>query len=435
MNGKRILLALATLAGLSLFVQAEEASLADKVTLSVEFNGSLISADSEGVIDSMADAGFNEDETKLGVAYEDELWGASASVKFINNPIRMLLIEELYSAPLALDELYAWVKPFGEHFKFTGGIFENSDGIADYTDDIDDFGMGAFISGNGTAFTEPEETTSAKLSNGFLSEATFGPITAQFLLGPNYSGQSGSDVWNGYLGLANDQALDLGFRSFHIGGRIIADLGFATAALTAKTMQWPVEALNALFATMAQGYPPPSYPGDKMNYLTFGANLDIREVENLGVSLGYTGFMLTNDADNADSVLWNGIDLRVTWTGIAGLSLSTHNNVSFASGDDWFVGDDSSFFNLYNAIGATKELTEKFSVNVEVANVLTKFDIGGNEASADHLFVSTKLITHITENVEFDAGLALDVSINSPSEGDDKTLTVFSVPVAIKVSF
>jgi hypothetical protein len=381
----------------------------------------------------MTDAGFNEDGTKISASYEDELWGVSAALKFTDNPIRMLQVSEEGlppGGPLALDELYAWVKPFGGHFKFTGGIFENADGIADYTDDIDDFYMGVFIFGEDAPFSEPEEMTGAKLSNGFLSEATFGPVTVQFLLGPNYSKEGATSLFNGYLDQMDPShiphSVDLGFRFLRIGGRIIADLGFGTVALTAKTFQWPMTVVNMMEQT--------TYGGDTANFLTFGANFDITAVENLGISLGYTGFLPFSDADGVGNVLWNGIDLRATWTGIEGLSLSTHNNVSFAGGKEnpWMggLGKDCSFFTLYNAIGGTKTLTEQFSVNAEIANVLSKTDNGGaGDIEFGWFFASATFISHITDTVEFDAGVSVDVTYG------DESLTVFSVPVAIKISF
>jgi hypothetical protein len=272
----------------------------------------------------------------------------------------------------------------------------------------------------------------------------------QFLLGPNYSPQGGSDLTNGFMGAFLQQnglpQLDLGFRFFHIGGKIIADLGFGTVALTAKTQQWPIEAVNAMYLVF-RGQSP-NFPGGKTNFLTFGANFDITAVENLGISLGYTGMINTNDADDVESILWNGIDLRAMWTGIEGLSLSTHNNISFAAGKekDWMdaLGKDGTFLTLYNAVGMTKELNEKFSVNAEIANVWSKTENGtdsngdDNKINFEEFFAGAKLITHVTENVEFDAGLAVTFTKHSTSGdyGDaNDSLTVFSVPVTVKVSF
>jgi hypothetical protein len=433
------------LLGSSLFAQEESPSPADKVSFSLEFNASVLSIDSEGVVDSMTDSGFNEDETKIGLAYEDELWGGSASLKFGNENLRFLdgEIGEMFADfPLALDELYGWVKPFGPNFKFTGGIFENKDGVADYTDDIDDFAMGVFFVGeDGEPFAEPEAVSNTALTNGFLSEAVFGPVTLQFLLAPNYSKESASDLASGLLtALSESQGgsavtIDAESRFLRYGGRVIADLGVGTLAVLYKVFQWPVAIVNAVEQA--------AYPGSTMTWNTFGAYFDLTAVENLGVSLGYTGVLPFSDASDVDNILYSGVDLRAAWTGIEGLSLSTHNNISFAQGaeKDWSgtLGKDASFFTLYNAIGATKELTEKFSVNAVVSNVFSTTDYGDSgDLKFENLVVGAKLITKITEHAEFDVGLNVDFSNTVLSGGfgdDDENLIVFSVPVGIKVNF
>jgi hypothetical protein len=420
----------------------------------LEFNASVLSIDSEGVVDSMTDSGFNEDGTKIGLAYEDELWGASASLKFGNENLRFLSgeIGEMFGDPvLTLDELYGWVKPFGEHFKFTGGIFENTDGLADYTDDIDDFGMGVFLPGeDDDPFSEPEPImTAPSLSDGLLTDVIFGPVTVQLLLAANYSGESGSAVVNDLLSLPYEvgtntviDAIDTDQRFFRIGGRVIVDVGVGTVSALFKTFQWPT-AVEYVAGMMLEGTSNPSLTGSKQNYHTFGGYFDLTSVENLGVSLGYTGFLTAHDGSNVDNVLYSGIDLRATWTGIEGLSLSTHNNISFAKGSekDWFLlqGKDASFFSLYNAIGATKELTDKFSVNAVISNVFSKTDFGDTgKTEYDGFGVSAKFITKVTEYAEFNIGAQLDIAKTTTSGifGDtDDTVTTFSVPVGIKVNF
>jgi hypothetical protein len=445
-GGGKSLLVLAVIAFTANFAAAEESGEAGKVSLGIEFNASIISADSEGVVDSMTDSGFNEDETKIGLSYEGEFWGASASLKFGNEGLRFLSgeIGEMFAGfPLALDELYAWVKPFGEHFKFTGGIFENKDGIADYTDDIDDFDMGVFFPGeDGAPFEEPTEMTNTALVSGFLTDAVFGPVTVQFLLAPNYSKEKASELTSGLLSdLSTPVTVDADERFFRIGGRVIADVGVGTVSALFKTFQWPAAVESGVSQAYGNG---PLYPdGTKENYNTFGAYFDLTAVENLGVSIGYTGFLPAHDAADIENVLWSGIDLRATWTGIEGLSLSSHNNISFAKGveKDWMglLGKDASFLMLYNAVGATKELTEKFSVNAEIANVFSRTDDGDSgELKFENFFVTAKVITRVAENAEFDFGLSVDFS-NTVLKGgfgdDDDSLTVFSIPVGIKVSF
>jgi hypothetical protein len=439
----------------SLFAQAQEsgdtpASLPGGVSLTLDFDASVLSADTDGVVDSLTDIGFDTDESIISVGYESELFGGAASFAFGQETLRILYGEigdMLGQGPFSIDELYVWIKPFGDHFKFTGGIFENTDGIADYTDDIDNFDMGVFIFGEGGApFSEPEEITGGALANGFLTDAIFGPVTLQLLLAPNYSKESaavlGTEIFNTLFQGPGWGSLAENGRFFRVGGRVIADIGVGTVSAMFKAFQWPMSIVN-VSESMATGISP-NYGGDVMNNLTFGAYADITAVENLGLSLGYTGFMMTSDASGIDNILWNGIDLRAAWTGIPGLSISTHNNFSFAMGADneWsgaLVGDDSSFLTIYNAVGATKELTEKFSVNAEIGNVFSKTDMGSSgEIKVDNLWVGAKLIARVTEHAEFEAGFKTDVLSNTTSGNygsDDDTRAVFSIPVGITISF
>ncbi|MDR3171808.1 MAG: hypothetical protein LBU17_09310 [Treponema sp.] len=400
-------------------------SIADKVSLELEFNASVLSVDSEGVVDSMTDAGFGDDASSLSVGYEDERWGATASFLFSPETWRIFYDDfDVDHFPLSIDELYVWVKPFGEHFKFTGGVFSNTDGVADYTDDIDNFGMGVFtISEEGEAFEEPYDLSDPSLTNGLLTDVAFGPVTVQLLLAPNYGKESAS-AWASEL---FDEDIESNRRLFRIGGRAIVDVGIGTLAAMVKTFQWPM----SIAAVMEELDSP---LGTKANFTTFGVYFDFTGVENLGISLGYTGLLTTVDHSSWDNTLWSGIDLRGTWTGIEGLSISTHNNFSFAKGAEnamWLADDDASFITIYDAVGATKELNERFSINAEVSNTFSKTDFGGaEEIKFDNLCVGAKFIAHVGEHAEFNAGLKVDFT----KEGDDK-LTVFSIPVGIKISF
>jgi hypothetical protein len=440
------------LAGVSLFAQTEK-SLADKLSFEFEFNASILSADSEGVVDSLTDAGFNEDGTKIGIAYEDELWGASAALKFGAENLRFLSgeIGEMFGgSPLSLDELYGWIKPFGKHVKFTGGIFENTDGIADYTDDIDDYGMGVFLLGeDGGPFSEPEPImTGPSLTDGLLTDLIFGPVTLQLLLAANYSGENGSGLANELLGPMRQQAgldpllIETDERFFRIGGRLIVDAGVGTISALFKTFQWPTAVEKGVTEAFGEESNP-NLTGSKQNYHTFGAYFDLTAVENLGVSLGYTGFLPVHDGEGVDNVLYSGIDLRAAWTGIEGLSLSTHNNISFALGaeNDWFLlrGEDASFFTLYNAIGGTKELNGRFSINAELSNVFSTTDLTEGKIDYECFGVSAKFIAKATDNVEFNIGAKLEIAKTTTSGSiggaDDDTLTTFSIPVGIVLSF
>ena len=199
----------------------------------------------------------------------------------------------------------------------------------------------------------------------------------------------------------------------------------------AKTFRWPIAIMNAQINLSGLGTP---YTGLKADFTTFGAYFDLTAVENLGVSLGYTGFLPFNDADGCDNILWNGVDLRAVWTGVEGLSVSSHNNISFAKGaeKEWMgLLTGGSFFSLYNAISATMELNEKFSVNAGLGNVFTKLDDGTAAREVESFWVEGKLIARAGENAEFSAGLRVGID----KETDKDALTVFSIPAGIKVSF
>jgi hypothetical protein len=432
----------------------------DKISLTLDFSASALSVNNDGDVDSFTDAGFGDGDSTLSFSYESELFGAVASLGFgpqsashIDGEMAEMLNETLFS----LDELYAWIKPFGPNFKFTGGVFENTDGIGDYTDDIDNFGMGVFLVGeDGEPFGGPGAETGVGLANGLLAEAVFAPVTIQLLLGPNFSKASSSNLFtSAFNSLGMPMAIDTDSRFFHTGGRIIANIGVGTVSALFKTSYWPMSVQNTLMQMAIAGYNAVAgtsltwtpFEGTAVTNMTFGVYTDITAVENFGISFGYTGFMAYSDADDVGSVLWNGIDLRAQYTGIPGLSISTHNNVSFAQGTEkdwmgWLKGDDGSFFSLYNAVGVTKELTEKFSVNAEIGNVYVKtsserspemlaVNVTPGDVDYDNFWGQLKFIVSPAENAEFSVGLRFEGS----KRDEEDLATVFSVPVGITVSF
>jgi hypothetical protein len=415
-----------------------------KTSLALDFSASVISVNTDGDVDSLTDAGFGEDnESTFGFSYENGFFGGVASLGFGSVLMRFFDSETAEldtSPPLSIDELYVWAKPWGSHVKFTAGIFENMDGVADYSDDLDLFDMGVFITGEGYGlFAEPDELTNPSLSSGLLTDLIFGPVTLQFLLAPNYNKEKATGLFDDMLTPIGFSFGDADARFFRLGGRVSVDLGVATVSAMFKTYQWPMEVVNTLWG----GVPPSPFPGDNVNYRAFGAYADITAIENLGLSLGYTGYTRANDASGIDNVLFNGIDFRAAWTGITGLSISTHHNVSFAVGaeNDWMqeLLDGDSFLVLFNAVGVTKELNEKFSLNAELANLFSKTDSTlFGEVKYDNFTAGLKLITKMTEYTEFKVGLKCDVTnrFTSGAWGNvDDLVTTFSVPIGITVSF
>ena len=443
-NMKRygVFLVVMALAMTGVSLAAQEEGTGGTLSVTLDFNATALSVNNDGDVDSFADSGFGEDnESTLSVGYEGELFGGVASLGFATDPDLYAMGEsENEIIPLSIDELYAWVKPFGDIFKFTAGIFENTDGVADYTDDIDNFGMGVFYDaseGDNGVYTDPVAAmTGPALVNGFLAEAAIGPVTAQMLLAPNFNSKATGAYFTGVFESMGIPVTvdDAGARMFRIGGRIIADIGVGTISALFKTIGYPITPFNDMSAALGS---PLTYPGKVANTTTFGAYLDLTAIESLGISLGYTGFLVGSDDGDAKAALYSGIDLRAAWTGIEGFSLSTHNNISFAKGEDWFYWreKDSSFFTLYNALGITKELTEKFSVNAEIGNVFSTTDAkspaGNVEIDYDNFWGQVKLITAVTENAELTVGVKVDYI----TQNDVDDSTVLSIPIGVKVSF
>ncbi|MDR1399767.1 MAG: hypothetical protein LBJ41_07595 [Treponema sp.] len=110
-------------------------------------------------------------------------------------------------------------------------------------------------------------------------------------------------------------SIDAEARFFRIDGRVIADIGAGTISALFKTFQWPATVVDGVEKVLLEDpidYEDQYTKGTKQNYHTFGVYFDLTAVENLGVSLGYTGFLPTFDASGVDNVLWSGIDLRAT---------------------------------------------------------------------------------------------------------------------------
>jgi hypothetical protein len=103
------------------------------------------------------------------------------------------------------------------------------------------------------------------------------------------------------------------------------------------------------------------------------------------------------------------------------------------------LGKDSSLFTLYNAVGATKELNDRFSINAEIINVFSTTDLGdAGKLEYDNFGVRSKFITKVTEYAEFDVGAEVDFVSTATDGGfgdDDNSVTTFSVPIGIRLHF
>lgn len=433
----------------------------DGFSVTLDFSASALEVEKSGDatnVDSFADSAFEDSE--LSFSYEGEKFGGVVTLGLPDANLHLIMSKDDLAAMLSFPELYGWIKPFGNAVKFTAGIFENTDGIADYTDDIDDFDVGVFILGEkGEPFTEPMKYFNAALVDGFLTDLYLGPMTIQLLFGPNIGKERmASKIFGDDVMLTADilgiEDFAISGPQYRIGARVFAEVEkVGTFTLMFKTFQWPKTVIEkvALFALEGKSddfkeQHPNGIPGDFMNYHNFGAYVDFTAIENLGIMLGWTGYVFANSDPNVDSPFFHGIDLRATWTGVEGLSISTHNNVSFAMGaaNEWNVsnniGDGNSFLNLYNAVGATETLTDLLSINVQIGNILSKISADKQPTALttrtrDEFWAEAKLIASVTENAQFKAGLKLALVNDDVTGAKTQTTTTFSIPVGVSVNF
>jgi len=126
----------------------------------------------------------------------------------------------------------------------------------------------------------------------------------------------------------------------------------------------------------------------------FGLYANVLAVPKLGIGLGYSGYLVayeddenTNKTGTGETIsksgpLYSGIDLRLQYTGLKNITITSINNVSFAlarpsAGNKTSVGilglgmdrfSAQSWFALYNALGLDWKLSERLSASFQIAN-------------------------------------------------------------------
>ena len=127
---------------------------------------------------------------------------------------------------------------------------------------------------------------------------------------------------------------------------------------------------------------------------SFGLYANVLNVPKLGMGLGYSGYIMTyqddkntNKATTKETItkngpLYSGIDLRLQYTGLEKITITSINNISFASAVpsknnaismgvlganlDNYTAD--AWLALYNALGFDFAFSDRFSASVQVAN-------------------------------------------------------------------
>jgi hypothetical protein len=402
---------------------------AEGFTATVDFTASLLkvrtdktdAGTGDPVVDSLADGDFTDSEITLG--YEGENYGAKMVLGFAENDPATLAPE----IALEWDEIYAWIQPL-PRLKFTAGLFDNKEGINFQDSDIDDCEMGVFFltsDGENNHLVDPTAengTNSVYLSNGLLTGLTLGPVTMQLLLGVNV------DPRTYYPGLTKDDP------------RFISTYGIRGIL--------PTPGVGTFVAQYKLDQAPDSFDGTTIETLslhTFGFYGDLTPAENLAVTVGYTGFSPVRSLSSVDNDLWSGIDLRAVFTGFDRLSLSTHNNISFAKGstNGWYLGSGISFLNLYDVVGGTYGVSDHLSLIANLGNLYTRLEAKDQSgAYRNDFWCLVKGKYAVNENASFYAGLKLNLLTSgflgtdgSPVASSKVTVTTFSIPVGITVSW
>jgi hypothetical protein len=273
-------------------------------------------------------------------------------------------------------------------------------------------------------------------AKGFIAEASFAPITVSASIGNVFakaekasdslltSGTSGWTIENddgsidyvnpttytgskvpvwgkktGRLIVGEETTSNFGIR---VEGAKIADL--VTVAVTFKNINGEFKADNAAWkkylgqAANASGYDGDVY--EKLNISDLGVYADITPIDGLGIGFGYTAQFSTSSAKygtsasevKAENPFWNGIDLRVNYSGIENLGITFNNNVSFSTVKGKNVSDgktvvnefgtgvdldspnggkgSASWFALYNALGAKYALSDAITIDAQFSNAL-----------------------------------------------------------------
>jgi len=228
----------------------------------------------------------------------------------------------------------------------------------------------------------------------------------------------------------------------------------------------------------------------------FGVYAGLNIVENLGLSVGYTGNFLQNEKQEEPdgtttkpfdliNPLWSGIDIKVKFTGINKLSLTFNNNISFAAvkagdeitktGTNVIIGLDGNDFHLsgdlkdanqswfaYNAVlGANYALSDRLSVTFALMNLLGVYSSDSKREGTGYSTTAKSTITkdelrssihaeYTVGNVTVGLGLNLGLITDSyesqrdaANSGTSSTETTkitfttvkFGVPLFFKVAF
>ena len=222
-----------------------------------------------------------------------------------------------------------------------------------------------------------------------------------------------------------------------------------------------------LFYGVAGGDTQTNYRGQGLWKNIFGAYFGLNIVENLGISVGYTGTTLVQEPTDGSATedkpvttthpWYSGISLHFNYTGIDNMGITFNNNISFAGvtgieEEDKYNASISGMplakdykengFAWHAALKVGYALNDALTVNLQVANLLTTFSMeyGDDKMSfTKDNFRAVLTGDYTVGAVTVGAGLSMDLVSNSGTANDDSTgkssTFTFGIPVYFKLSF
>jgi hypothetical protein len=456
-------------------------------------------ADPVRTVDSLV-KGADFDATEFAFAYGGGNWGATLGLGFKPgaDPITDAAYKDTrIGSVFEFNSVTGWVK-FGDTARVQAGKF-SSRSVNRRTADINDYTLGVFFpyfkEGEGLGTTGvhalsiyqpgsyfhvsgtygndggPQRIEGDLLKNGLLASLYAGPATFDLLFAPNID----------LKGVSADEKA----RSYLYGARAAAQIG-DIAKITGTFKQERATGTADRLAVLSgkdelNKAAASSSPADAVTTAsewldnlentrkynnTFGVFAEIDPVPEVGITVGYTGYLPVLDVSDTEwgqikgadakanhkSTLYSGIDLRVQYAASDALSVSTHDNVSFAKGKETsaFLGTDEFYVSLYNALGATYRLSDTVKLVGEVENEYASYwhehgvssSDGDGKLYKEYFAAVAKTVYAVSPNASISGGLKFEYDASGASGAGEKhygaannelpaanTSAVFSVPV------
>jgi hypothetical protein len=221
---------------------------------------------------------------------------------------------------------------------------------------------------------------------------------------------------------------------------------------------------------------PPAAAGDQPDAHgiwghNFGLVANLSLLDSLGIGIGYSGYAIAQEKGDATGDVnrkyvypyFNGIDLRLEFTGLDKLTVDFNNNISFAAingsadaniavvspwprlnGTNLDADLSASYLGLYNALGVKFQVTDDLFANFGIQHRLDSATIEDKDADTTELFVSDNFRALLGAGYSFGDHVVLETGLvfnlnntvteitNGTNNLNGGTFT-FAIPIRFKV--